>query len=254
MAGFFHEYTKWSGPPGIAAALAASRDQPVAFRTVTAAYLHVAYDLPRVIADALRSFKGSVSDNDHIGSFLQLQEPLRAVLLEAGKDVAIMGYVAPVIRWLPGRSHFLTVFGNWVLVLRSNAYHRAQMLRRMKPADRPAAESALLSAVALAIVNVSRQHPRNPIAWVARLDTWFGIAALPVVLAQSTVGFRPQWAWPTLGLVATTMLGGLLAYAVLVDRWLASYADELGAAVQEAMSNIGGGRRPERQQGERGRG
>jgi hypothetical protein len=240
IAGFYQEYLKWpSGPVTDEYLELFHRSSFRALAVVAHAYLHLAYDMPRVLADTFRALPGPVR-TDVSPRYLDLQDGLKRVLDDAGSDRQIMGVIVLALGWLPGRSHFLDVFGNWILVLRSNAFLHAEILAA-RGAQRANDESHLLDSVYRAASQVVTDHPRNPIAWLGSLRTWHlvGVMTPLVVFAQVTrVGVVGLSWWMLVG-AAIGLLVVAAAWLWVVDAWLASFADELGRAIQRAIRDPG---------------
>jgi len=162
------------------------------------------------------------------------------VLDDAGRDREILGLIVYLLGLLPGRSHFLDVFGNWILVLRSNAFLHAEILDA-RGAQRPNDEADLLDRVYRAAEQVVTHHPRNPIAWLGSLRTWHLAAVTTplVVFAQVTrVGTVGLYWWMLVG-AGIGLVVVAAAWLWIVDAWLASFADELGRAMQRAIRDPG---------------
>ena len=126
---------------------------------VACAYLHISYDLPRVIADEWPRSPAPPDGFDEAEAewlYFDLVGIFPDMLVEAGRDADVLGWLAPVARSAPRAA--LEVAGHWVLNLRSVAWIHARTLAA-NPAGRRSREDAILRAMVEALKDVSNTRP-----------------------------------------------------------------------------------------------
>lgn len=201
------------------------------------AYLHVAYDLPRVIADSHSNTRPGGSSFDELElkipqsidmdrarpiylgfgpRFLELME-------KSSKKWAVAGWFS-LTKLIPGRNSLMRTFGYWVVSLRTVAWIHADSLR--EASDRKALEGKLLQAIKDAADAVDGQR-WNPFAWLSRLFPPV-LSVVPVLWLQQTLNQR----WFT---TLSAYIGGavllIIIYLFWVHRFLSHYADCFGVEV-----------------------
>lgn len=213
---------------------------PYAFRLIGHAYLHIAYDLPRIVADSLSNDGYSASGKDPLGRDLpiaidrvrargifQKQSPLFLELAEkAFRRYGIAGIPGVISKLIPERLSLFRVFGNWVVGLRMSAWVHGEVLRDVNTTERQIRESRLLYAVDQAAADVvGRKY--NPFWWPSRLQSPDILLAI-VVVQGGVFGDIPVWSrYLTLGFLLLLLIGYLLfRYFALVQ-----FADNLGEAI-----------------------
>lgn len=242
VAGFFEEYRDWQMKPttGAYLKLFSSPSHLDALRVVAHAYLHIAYDLPRVLAQSFQDVRPPLIPIDapaRINRFLELQDGLKRVLDAAGSDTRIMGGLAHAIRLIPWRSHFLDVFGNWILVLRSNAFLHAEVLA----ADtrlRPTREQHLFVSVYKAAWKVRDEQWWNPVFWLSGLPSpgLTMLVPLGLFLQTQTIDAERVGVWQILAIALAMTASALLAGTWALMAGLTAFADALGREIQRNLS------------------
>jgi hypothetical protein len=230
ISGFYQEYRKWNDPGAIAAHLHYLHEKaPIAaFELMAHAYLHMAYDLPCTIAQALTDFAkhppGRSSFTAFRFRFLELEPGFERTADDVASQPGVLGAASFLNRIAPRRWKFSYVFAVWVLRIRSNAYLQAESIFDL-PADKTRLERALLAKV---IAN-QREMVRNayrPLLWFRLLGTPVLFPIFLVVLDQRTL---------VNALYAITVVVVLmLAYSITSYLLMVQLADELGAATYAA--------------------
>jgi hypothetical protein len=135
IGGFQAEYAKWSLPvhpePEIQAYLDRLDDASVYsdVRLAGHVFLHVAYDLPRVVADTLAP---ASADRSHQGQVFVQPGPLFSQVFmdfTKGGGLGVLGRIF-------GRVDAMRIMAFWVLALRTTAWIHAGVLADANPADR----------------------------------------------------------------------------------------------------------------------
>jgi hypothetical protein len=204
------------------------------YQLIGHAYLHIAYDLPRVIADSHTNTYGSPL-TDPLGVEIPQAIPMdraRLIYLAPGPDfLALMqktsGWwsvagVFSLSKIIPGRKSLMGTFGYWVVALQTVAWIHADNLR--ESGTRISLEEKLLESVKQAAIEVDRQR-RNPFGWLARLFPPNFLLAIPILL-QTTFGDSRI---ASAGAIGATLL--VISYFIYVYTWLTDYADNLGKQV-----------------------
>lgn len=202
---------------------------------VTSAYLHMAYDLPRVTANNWPRLAGAglaISDATGTDIYFKLKDVFPDTFLSVARDFNVTGYFGFLFRALPQDA--VQAGSLWIQHLRSMAWLHAQRLAE-DPAGRQNRERRMREAMAAALKHVS--HLR---LWsLSRLEPPDGaLFAAPALLSSID---------PTsylLGSIASlATLAGAAAvvtrkrrYYRMVDQELQLFVDELGRRVSEYIT------------------
>ncbi|GEM_PF-2725412 len=199
-----------------------------AFWLIGSVYLHVAFDLPRVIADKMPDvFKGKYPDclRRARGIYLKQAPVFLEVFRQFASDTEVVGKLA----WLtwPMPKGVLEVVGHWVLALRTSAwihgetFYQAEQGENAHLNQRKELEEALSEAVKQAFEE----------------KKWWPHAPGGLGLLLAAVPQAPRWgSWP-----AWTIAGGLILVALLAvisilfirGRRLKRFADEFGRTLYQ---------------------
>jgi len=138
ISGFLNEFEIWdtpTTPPSIRQYLQLFDRESAQVRLASHAFLHIAYDLPRVIAQTLRP----PSTEARLGQIFLEPSPL---FLKAFVDFAKeggFGLMGRLLGWKPSR-----IVGFWTLALRSQAWIHAmvlaELLAKARSSSRPPSE------------------------------------------------------------------------------------------------------------------
>jgi hypothetical protein len=121
---FYREYQRWASPGALRDHLTRMQSQfhhLAALTLMSHAYIHMAYDLPRCIADALAEFKGTSAVKLMRARFLELEAGFERVADETAGAKRILGRLAWLNRAVPKQWRLSYIFAMWVLRIRSNA-------------------------------------------------------------------------------------------------------------------------------------
>jgi hypothetical protein len=126
-----------------------------ALQLIAGAYLHISYDLPRVIANNWP--KASAEEFRREQIYLRLAEIFGNVFKVVTRDRRVLGYPFLLIRFLP--KGVLDIATHWVLHLRAIAWIHARQLHNDPPGIRESRERALLKAMVNALKHTSILRP-----------------------------------------------------------------------------------------------
>ncbi|UFW90531.1 hypothetical protein BjapCC829_19145 [Bradyrhizobium barranii] len=197
-------------------------------RLAAAAYLHISYDLPRVIADQWpgKSPWQMPPQMRATSIFFSLDRDFLDVFSIVTKDSAIVGLPAYFLS--PFSRKLLRSSTHWVLLLRRAAWQHADQLRQST--NRRYVEERMLTAITLALKDVS-DLPWS-IGTLLPPDDAFAPAVVPVWLSE----LDHFW----MGAASTLALGLMVAYLGR-KRWkhydeLSDFIEELGLRTHEYVS------------------
>lgn len=162
--------------------------RPKPYRAMGGAYLHIAYDLPRVIADSLapeRTFNDDLDFGRARGIYLQQTPTFFKVIEEYGTKMKIFGPFALInflISWINPRLSLAGVMGSWILALRTTAWVHGEILHDSTSEMRRNLEKNLRSAVIEATREVSRSR-WNVLEWPRRLTPQRMLKSPPAILS-----------------------------------------------------------------------
>ncbi len=123
------------------------------------AYLHISYDLPRVIADEWPNTGSWATGPDQkTGQYIyfDLRPIFSSVLHSVAKRRAVMGIPALFLSRLP--NDIVGILSHWVLVLRASAWMHAQRLQSAGP-QRTYIEAKMMEAMIAALSHVQNSRP-----------------------------------------------------------------------------------------------
>jgi hypothetical protein len=243
IAGFFAEYGEWSRNPKLLNYLVLfNRRSPYrVLQLVGQAYLHMAYDLPRTIANGLTAVPGMpITPAEAKMSYLALEPGFVAVAERSFRKPSRIGIFAIFGLMRFSRTSAAGLFSYWLKAIRSNAFHHAEILINPPPPyTRDALERRLFRAINRAAIGVLRRS-WNPLLWLPGLASPALIVLVPLLgLSDAAVRYLLE------GLIALIFIYFLLAY-----RGLKQLIEELGAAVHAAAWNAVGSLRPPKREEE----
>jgi hypothetical protein len=172
ITNFRNEFGKWAADVRLQGYLDFFRKGSNAYKALGCAYLHIAYDLPRVIADSLKdehSFANGLDLGRARGIYLQQAPAFFDIIENQGTNNEIFGHLFSFLNWItPDRFSLVGVMGNWILALRTTAWVHAEILKSCTPKKRADLESSLLDAITQAANDVAGDR-RNLTGWPRRL-------------------------------------------------------------------------------------
>lgn len=246
--GFWREYKpSWQASPisGILLRLQTRASKPL--QVSCQAFLHMAYDLPRVIANALTANPSlGMNSRDMEDTYFQMDdlfdEPLKAQF-KSFRSVGIFALPAKLMgRFFP----LAGIAAVWVRDIRARSFRNALTLARAQLVNletRERIEGDLKLAVIAAIDEVLK-HRLNPALWFTFLRSP-SIAvpsiAFPILLALAisdgpVTGVAPHTAlWVKLAIAASS---SILAYLIAAFWGLMRLVTEAGRKVADAVERV----------------
>jgi hypothetical protein len=164
VAGFFKEYEQWTRETWTDRYLALFKHRAPyrALHLIGQAYLHIAYDLPRVLADFQHHY-----DPDLDEAYLALQPALERALRRCANKRRAFGRFA-ILAYLPFKNQLYGTLLYWVVALRSVALAHGRMLNSMPPIRRRKYERKIRRAVRSSAQH-ALEHAYIPTGWLAAL-------------------------------------------------------------------------------------
>ena len=191
---FESEYRAWESKPVLLPYLEVSDRNIQSSRLLSVlayTYLHVCYDLPRVIADSFVFLEEDKAHEIYQHMSVDFSEVLEVYLA----NPAIFGkYSYPwkfLRKQLPGLSRTLARnFNNWLLTRRSEAWLNALVLQR-DPLIRPEREMYIINHLYTTARNVM-ELTKNPLEWTGRLDSPVFSFGFPAAAVESAMRQNPN--------------------------------------------------------------
>jgi hypothetical protein len=245
IAGFFKYYEEWKQRPELLSYLSLFHQESAyrALQLIGQAYLHMAYDLPRTIANAYSEFPG-IDRSRTTANYLSLESGFVQVAEQTFRRREIVGLFAFIGASRHSRRTAAGNFCFWMKNIRSNALHHAGILHNPPGGmSRKSLEQNLIEEIQAAAEEVLRRS-WNPLCWLPALSSPSILVVLPpvVLFAQIDVGIN-------LSLVAigiTVLAIVLLASSVILNRALVRMTEALGVAISRAAWRaVGSLRSPE---------
>jgi hypothetical protein len=191
-------------------------------RLAAGAFLHISYDLPRVLADNWPGKPDSAMLGEERGEWVYFY--LSPVFLQAFGTVArnrrVAGWMSALVRVVP--SGALGMVAHWALHLRTAAWIHARKLQGLPQRDREIREDAMATAMAGAVTH-ARTLPSISTLGPPHL-TGVGLGALTLT------GF-PPW-WMSIGIVAM-VIALLVAFGLRRRSQVRSFIDNFASRVLE---------------------
>ena len=263
---FLRNYKLWANDPNIAGYLKIFKGGKL-FRLIGCVYLHVGYDMPRVIAN---SFLGDKSGQlDDVGIFIPptisrakgarlylVPTPTFSdLLIKNSTKWSVIGAYS-IFGWLPGLESVMRCFGHWVIVLRTTAWMQAEILQSSP--IRQSLEAKLLKDMENAAATLKRTY--LPPQWMAQLvppslafsiglGFWpfknvdrfggvlMGLIGLVLLATQSLTRFNALnfgRYWILVGLIIC-----VLAFVAYLNHLMWRFTDEFGREVYMSLLRIG---------------
>ena len=137
------------------------------------AYLHVAYDFPRFLADSFADFPGLPREIRHL-AYVRGSQQVWELVLAVSKQPSVMGLAGAVMRLLPGDRPAARVVGSWFLAHRCAAWSTAEILAASD--NRAELEERLWCGIDRAGRTLLG---RSPFRWIGRLPLSCDLVARP---------------------------------------------------------------------------
>jgi hypothetical protein len=235
---FWKNFEAWEYKPEVRDYLLRFKRRGVftVYQLIGHAYLHIAYDLPRVIADSHTNTYGTPL-TDPLGMDIPQAIPMdRARLIYLGPGPNFLALMQETSGWpsvtgifallkiVPFRKSLMGTFGYWIVALRTVAWIHADSLR--ESGNRATLEQSLLASVKQAADEVDQQR-RNPFAWLVRLFPPNFFLAVPLMIQATFEQSRTARTGAIVGLAALI----IVSYFIYTYTWLTDYADRLGKQV-----------------------
>jgi hypothetical protein len=212
---------------------AASKLRMPVLQVTSCAFLHICYDLPRVIANhwpAGGSSPASFDERDAEGAYIALEAVFPTVAQAAIKRRAIVGWWSMFLGLIP--ETLIRIASCWIYRLRLAAWSHARILQAAP--DRPAIEARMLTAVTTAIKHVDDLRP-----WRAGLlgppnTAVFGLAAF------GAAGNLNSPSSLTVFVILVTLLIMFIAHFIRIRGDLLEamlYIDELGRRLHDYLAH-----------------
>jgi hypothetical protein len=246
--GFWREYKpKWLDQPIRDLLKRVQKKASKALQVACQAYLHMAYDLPRVIASALTANPGiGLTSSEMEDTYLLMDDLFERALRVQFKSVRSVGFIAIVAKVLPDSVSPSGIAAVWVLAIRGRSFHNGEKLRQAQLRslhERERLDDQLKAAVILAIDEVL-DHRLNPASWFTFLRSpsiVLPCIAFPIVLSLLTLSVPGNLSHMSLGTkVGVGAVSSASAYAVSFYWGLIRLVKEAGRGVLEAVDKVMG--------------
>jgi hypothetical protein len=229
---FYAERLLWSEERYAAYVSRMARFRPRALRLCLGAFLHIAYDLPRVIADHWPGASGTGLTLDEVRSqylYFELDGLLGPAISEVAAHRDVLGLLAVTGR-IPIAKRAMGTLMFWALSLRAHAWLHA---RALGGADgtRADVERAMLQAVEAALDHVVERDVPSWMVRSPRLDV--AACLLLPCLAVGAVG--PIALAAAAGILAVSGAAVLLRRRGRVERVIGELGARVHAYVAEAV-------------------
>lgn len=216
ISGFWQEYVAWKTNGQVLDYLEKFQKRSLfkAFPVIGQAFLHMAYDLPRTVADCMLANPAlALKDPKTSQRFVELEKCFSNMFPNAVRDRKIFGILSVPCRLLGHKSALLRLLGRWVEVLRPRAWIAGDILSKNR-ANRARMEAKLLADVNAAADEVVKKY-WNPLYWTAFLTP-------PMVMSLLILSSPNVWNWLGKHWVETVgeTIGASLCYVYAAYRGL----------------------------------
>lgn len=168
---FFEEYEGWpmTEPDDFAKKYLAMRHRQSkgrAYRLIGQTYLHIAWDLPRVVEKCFplgELERLRISEADAIDHFRETNGLFEDVLYDNLKTYGVSGMFAPGGRLIERGSHLLNSVFIWIVCIRMDAFALGASLGKHHPKDR----DELLEIQKQAILKAASEATKGRFGWLA---------------------------------------------------------------------------------------
>ena len=161
----YGEFQSWRSKPHLENFLTlAQHNRLRALRLLAFAYLHLAYDFPRTLADLLEE-QHPLPREHYRRVFVAASTIFIDVAAASCGQTQMVGVFAPLFKVLPGRHSAVGAMGNWLLAHRCSSWAAAEKLAGA--GNRDEMEQRLWRGIDDAAGQVFARH--NPVVWMRRL-------------------------------------------------------------------------------------
>jgi len=200
-------------------------------RLVAAVYLHVSYDLPRVLADnwpAKGIWSGGPSEPQVERLYFDLRSIFSDIFSTRARRLQVTGIFAPMLWIVP--LALISNLRHWVSHLREATWRHGRTLSDLSPADRDYAERRMIEAMTLALGEVSNLPWRFILPDPPNL-------VMPVFAVVPAVVVVPDAVIASLLVVAFILLcaAGYISWALRGADEISRFVDEFGLRVERYM-------------------
>jgi len=233
IAGFFKYYKEWKQRPELLSYLSLFHQESAyrALQLIGQAYLHMAYDLPRTIANAYSAVAG-IDRSRTTAYYLSLEPGFVQVAEQSFKRREIVGVFAFLGASRVSRRTAAGNFCFWMKNIRSNALHHASILASPPSGmSRERLEQSLVEEIQAAAEKVLRRS-WNPLCWLPALSSPSILAILGPVALFAQIDVRRRLPLVAIGIALLVI--GLVAYRVILNRALVRMTEALGVAISRA--------------------
>ena len=200
-------------------------------RLVAAIFLHVSYDLPRVLGDnwpAVGSWRAGPSEPKAEWLYFELASIFRSILAGSARQLAVTGAFAPLLCLVP--LGLLGNLGHWVLHLREGAWRHARTLSTLAPTERDATVTRMRDAMCLALSDVS------DLPWSFTLPGPPHVSVTSVAIAPILLELSDIQDWTLSTLIIIVFAFTYLSWAGLKAQKISSFVDEFGWRIERYLN------------------
>jgi hypothetical protein len=228
--GFMIQRNRWTTAPEIAPYLdSCARLRWRFLRLIASAYLHVSYDLPRVIANHWNFDPPRVTEERTELIFFDLSNVFPEILETVAVNYTVSGWPSIVAKWFVPKGA-VKAAAHWVLLLRASAWIHARRLYLSKPQQRHYREKKMLEAITAAVADVSNLRPWSAGLLfppnLARAVAWPSLPDVLVHLDRAWVGSA----------AAASLLMGAAIWRGRHQAEMQRFVDELGRRVYDYVN------------------
>ncbi len=236
-AGFWKEYLDWQRGPIFDFLQQVYHNAVRALQVVCQAYLHMVYDLPRVIANGLLAGHAQPNRFNAESFFYDFDDSFDEPLAEQFKDFKSVGIFA-LIR-LPKKFALHQIAVVWVHSLRARAFHNGTVLEQTEIQLGAARRRLLESDLRIYVTNTAVKvlsNRLNPVSWLRLLKAPSITMPLiaPLALFVMPVAVRSTTTAISLIILVIILLYVALAYIGLL-RMVARLGSEISLVAQTLM-------------------
>jgi hypothetical protein len=212
---FWKAFESWFQPPYTTYETSFDKLKYPVMQLAAAAYLHIAYDLPCVLA---RNFSplADVTEAEAEAAYFSLEPIFRTTVIRAAKNMKVVGWWGLLARIFP--STVLKTLAFWMMYLRSAAWTHGRFLATLSENERDIRQTAILTAVTDALKDLIESGQGKP--WnVEKLRSPHGSVysfLFPLLAMYFVVSFDLRF-WIAIALIGA---GALTVISYLIRSWL----------------------------------
>ena len=204
---------------------------PRSLRSMSHAYFHMGFDLPRVIARYLAQPPLPLNPPDASLTYVRLNPLFSDILEHSRKSREKNGIYGVIANVLPLKS-LSRIPGHWIIGMRLAAWIYGSALTHMNLNQQTNFENRLIDEMTKVAKQVVKDHTWNPIFWLNRFFPSVVLLAVPFA-----PGLRAQLtAHPILAAVGVAFF--LLTYCFAAYRGLIKALNDLGEGLLSALFDL----------------